>query len=60
MQVAWIRADTKAILTLNERVVTQNSRYALLTQVRAVATSLAVLGVCSLVKHAKTKLILQI
>eukprot|EP00090_Calanus_glacialis_P035887 TRINITY_DN61203_c0_g1_i1.p1 TRINITY_DN61203_c0_g1~~TRINITY_DN61203_c0_g1_i1.p1 ORF type:complete len:423 (-),score=59.82 TRINITY_DN61203_c0_g1_i1:108-1376(-) len=30
--VAWIRADTKAILTLNSLLVTQNSRYALLRQ----------------------------
>jgi len=30
--VAWIRADTKAILTLNSLLVTQNTRYALLRQ----------------------------
>ena len=33
-QVAWIRADTKVILTLNSLLVTQNPRYSLLDQVR--------------------------
>ena len=33
LRVAWMRADTKAILTLNSLLVTQNPRYALLDQV---------------------------
>ena len=34
LRVAWMRADTKAILTLNSLLVTQNPRYALLDQVK--------------------------
>ena len=35
-QVSWIQAETKAILTMNGHMVTQNPRYSILTQVRAV------------------------
>ena len=45
--------DTKAILTLNSQVITQNSRYALLTQVQMLINDFAKLALLPVEKSTR-------